>query len=70
MRGLGDQLVKKPERFEVIVTPNMNGDIISDLISALVGGLGFTPSANLGNDVGIFKAVPGSAPKYAGLRGH
>jgi isocitrate dehydrogenase len=60
------QLVKKPEQFDVIVTTNMNGDIISDLTSALVGGLGFAPSANLGNDVAIFEAVHGSAPKYAG----
>jgi isocitrate dehydrogenase len=60
------QLVKAPEQFEVIVTTNMNGDILSDLTSALVGGLGFAPSANLGNDVAIFEAVHGSAPKYAG----
>ncbi|MGH9470083.1 MAG: NADP-dependent isocitrate dehydrogenase [Terriglobia bacterium] len=60
------QLVKKPEQFDVIVTTNMNGDIISDLSSALVGGLGFAPSANIGNEVAIFEAVHGSAPKYAG----
>jgi isocitrate dehydrogenase len=60
------QLVKKPEQFDVIVTTNMNGDVLSDLTSALVGGLGFAPSANLGNDVAIFEAVHGSAPKYAG----
>ncbi|MBM3681540.1 MAG: NADP-dependent isocitrate dehydrogenase [Actinobacteria bacterium] len=60
------QLVKKPEQFEMIVTTNMNGDILSDLTSALVGGLGFAPSANLGTDVAIFEAVHGSAPKYAG----
>ena len=60
------QLVKKPEQFDVIVTTNMNGDIISDLTSALVGGLGFATSANLGSDVAIFEAVHGSAPKYAG----
>lgn len=60
------QLVKKPEQYDVIVTTNMNGDIISDLSSALVGGLGFAPSANIGNDVAIFEAVHGSAPKYAG----
>ena len=60
------QLVKKPEQFDVIVTTNMNGDILSDLTSALVGGLGFAPSANLGHDVAIFEAVHGSAPKYAG----
>ncbi len=60
------QLVKRPEQFDVIVTTNMNGDIISDLTSALVGGLGFAPSANIGNEVAIFEAVHGSAPKYAG----
>jgi isocitrate dehydrogenase len=60
------QLVKKPEQFDVIVTTNMNGDILSDLTSALVGGLGFAPSANLGSGIAIFEAVHGSAPKYAG----
>lgn len=60
------QLVKKPEQFEVIVTTNMNGDILSDLSSALVGGLGFAPGANIGDNVCIFEAVHGSAPKYAG----
>lgn len=60
------QLVKKPEQFDVIVTTNMNGDILSDLTSALVGGLGFAPGANIGNDIAIFEAVHGSAPKYAG----
>ncbi|MCS6976730.1 MAG: NADP-dependent isocitrate dehydrogenase [Gemmatales bacterium] len=60
------QLVKKPEQFDIIVTTNMNGDILSDLTSALIGGLGFAPSANLGNEVAIFEAVHGTAPKYAG----
>ncbi|MBM4168038.1 MAG: NADP-dependent isocitrate dehydrogenase [Ignavibacteria bacterium] len=60
------QLVKRPEQFDVIVTTNMNGDIISDLTSALIGGLGFAPSANIGTEVAIFEAVHGSAPKYAG----
>ena len=60
------QLVRFPESFEVIVTSNMNGDILSDLTSGLVGGLGFAPSANLGAEVAIFEAVHGSAPKYAG----
>lgn len=60
------QLVKRPEQFEVIVTTNMNGDILSDLTSGLIGGLGFAPSANIGNEVAIFEAVHGSAPKYAG----
>ena len=59
-------LVKQPENFDVIVTTNMNGDILSDLSSALVGGLGFAPGANLGDDIAIFEAVHGSAPKYAG----
>lgn len=60
------QLVRRPEQFDVIVTTNMNGDILSDLGSALIGGLGFAPGANIGNDVSIFEAVHGSAPKYAG----
>ncbi len=60
------QMVKTPENFEVIVTSNMNGDIISDLASGLVGGLGIAPGANIGQDVAIFEAVHGSAPKYAG----
>lgn len=60
------QLVKKPEQFEVIVMTNMNGDILSDLTSGLIGGLGFAPSANIGNNISIFEAVHGSAPKYAG----
>ena len=60
------QLVKRPEQFDVLVTSNMNGDILSDLSSALIGGLGFAPSANICNEVAIFEAVHGSAPKYAG----
>lgn len=61
------QLVRTPEQFEVIVTTNMNGDILSDLGSGLIGGLGFAPGANIGNDIAMFEAVHGSAPKYAGL---
>jgi isocitrate dehydrogenase len=60
------QLVKRPEQFDVLVMTNMNGDILSDLSSALVGGLGFAPSANIGDEIAIFEAVHGSAPKYAG----
>ncbi|ARN84729.1 NADP-dependent isocitrate dehydrogenase [Candidatus Nucleicultrix amoebiphila] len=60
------QLVRFPEKFETIVTTNMNGDILSDLGSGLIGGLGFAPGANIGNDIAIFEAVHGSAPKYAG----
>jgi isocitrate dehydrogenase len=60
------QLVVNPKQFEVILTTNMNGDIISDLTSGLVGGLGLAPSANLGHEVAIFEAVHGSAPDIAG----
>lgn len=60
------QLARRPEQFDVIVTTNMNGDILSDLTSGLTGGLGFAPSANIGAEAAIFEAVHGSAPKYAG----
>ena len=60
------QLVMRPEQFDVIVTTNMNGDILSDLTSGLTGGLGFAPAANIGKDVAIFEAVHGSAPDIAG----
>ncbi len=60
------QLVRAPEQFEVIVTSNMNGDILSDLTSGLVGGLGFAPGANIGEDIAIFEAVHGTAPTIAG----
>jgi 3-isopropylmalate dehydrogenase len=61
------QMIKRPTQFQVIVTNNMFGDIISDLASQLVGGLGIAPSANLHpGQVGLFEPVHGSAPKYAG----
>lgn len=60
------QLVRIPEEFDVIVTSNMNGDILSDLASGLVGGLGFAPGANIGTNVAIFEAVHGTAPTLAG----
>lgn len=60
------QLVVNPSQFEMIVTTNMNGDIISDLTSGLVGGLGIAPSANIGRDVAMFEAVHGAAPDIAG----
>ena len=60
------QMAKDPAQFDVIVMTNMNGDILSDLASGLVGGLGFAASGNYGDDVAIFEAVHGSAPKYAG----
>jgi isocitrate dehydrogenase len=60
------QLVINPAQFDVIVTSNMNGDILSDLASGLIGGLGFAPGANLGSHVAMFEAVHGSAPSIAG----
>ncbi|MTA40564.1 MAG: isocitrate dehydrogenase, partial [Actinobacteria bacterium] len=60
------QMVIKPEQLDVIVTSNMNGDIISDLASGLVGGLGFAPSANIGYDIAMFEPVHGTAPDIAG----
>jgi isocitrate dehydrogenase (NAD+) len=61
------QLVQKPELYDVLVMPNLYGDILSDLCAGLVGGLGVTPGANIGNDVAVFEATHGSAPKYAGM---
>ena len=60
------QLVIKPEIFDVIVTTNLFGDILSDLVSGLVGGLGLAPGANIGKDAAIFEAVHGTAPDIAG----
>ena len=60
------QLVTNPERFRVIVTMNLYGDILSDLVAGLVGGLGVAPGANIGDDIAIFEAVHGSAPDIAG----
>jgi isocitrate dehydrogenase (NAD+) len=55
-----------PDKYDVLVAPNLYGDIISDLIAGLVGGLGLVPGANIGKDVAIFEAVHGSAPDIAG----
>lgn len=60
------KLVQRPEQFDVLVAPNLYGDIISDLCAGLVGGLGFAPSANIGDKVRIYEAVHGSAPDIAG----
>ena len=60
------QLVQKPEMYDVLVLPNLYGDIVSDLCAGLVGGLGVAPGANIGPDSAVFEAVHGSAPKYAG----
>jgi isocitrate dehydrogenase (NAD+) len=59
-------LVMKPQQFDVLLLPNLYGDIVSDLCAGLVGGLGVVPAANLGTDVGVFEAVHGSAPDIAG----
>jgi isocitrate dehydrogenase (NAD+) len=59
-------LVMRPEQFDVIVTTNLFGDILSDLVSGLVGGLGLAPGANIGRDAAIFEAVHGTAPDIAG----
>ena len=61
------QLVMKPHNYDVLVLPNLYGDIISDLCAGLVGGLGVAPGANLGDEIAIFEATHGSAPKYKGL---
>jgi isocitrate dehydrogenase (NAD+) len=60
------QLVQKPELYDVLVLPNLYGDIVSDLCAGLVGGLGVAPGANIGPEAAVFEAVHGSAPKYAG----
>ena len=60
------QLIQKPELYDVLVLPNLYGDIISDLCAGLVGGLGVAPGANIGKEKAIFEATHGSAPKYKG----
>jgi isocitrate dehydrogenase (NAD+) len=61
------QLVQKPQLYDVMVLPNLYGDIVSDLCAGLVGGLGVAPGANIGEKAAVFEPVHGSAPKYAGL---
>jgi isocitrate dehydrogenase (NAD+) len=61
------QLVQKPDLYDVLVLPNLYGDIVSDLAAGLVGGLGVAPGANIGIEAAVFEPVHGSAPKYAGL---
>ncbi len=60
------QLVQKPEQYDVLVLPNLYGDILSDLSAGLIGGLGVAPGANIGQEYAVFEPVHGSAPKYAG----
>ncbi|GAB5046418.1 isocitrate/isopropylmalate dehydrogenase family protein [Thermodesulfovibrio sp. TK110] len=61
------QLVQKPELYDVLVLPNLYGDIISDLAAGLIGGLGLAPGANIGDEYAVFEPTHGSAPKYKGL---
>src|ERR671931_665525 len=61
------QLVQRPEEYDVLVLPNLYGDVLSDLCAGMVGGLGVTPGANFGEGIAIFEPTHGSAPKYAGL---
>jgi isocitrate dehydrogenase (NAD+) len=61
------QLVQKPELYDVLVLPNLYGDIVSDLCAGMIGGLGVAPGANIGNNGAMFEAVHGSAPKYKGM---
>lgn len=60
------QLVQKPHKYDLLVLPNLYGDILSDLCAGLIGGLGIAPGSNIGEDMAVFEAVHGSAPKYAG----
>ncbi|MDQ1327711.1 MAG: Isocitrate dehydrogenase, partial [Candidatus Poribacteria bacterium] len=60
------QVLIRPDEYDVIVTPNLNGDYLSDACAAQVGGLGIAPGANIGNGVAVFEATHGTAPKYAG----
>ncbi len=61
------QLVQRPEEYDVLVLPNLYGDIESDLCAGLIGGLGVAPGANIGDEVAVFEATHGSAPKYKGM---
>jgi isocitrate dehydrogenase (NAD+) len=61
------QLVQRPEEYDVLVLPNLYGDVLSDLCAGMIGGLGMAPGANYGDDVAVFEPTHGSAPKYAGM---
>ena len=64
--NLCNQLVMRPEEYDLIILPNLYGDIVSDLAAGMIGGLGVAPGANIGDEYAVFEAVHGSAPKYAG----
>jgi isocitrate dehydrogenase len=61
------QVLLRPEEYDVIATPNLNGDYLSEALAAMVGGVGIAPGANIGDTLAVFEATHGSAPKYAGL---
>jgi isocitrate dehydrogenase (NAD+) len=65
--NLCNQLVSRPEEYDVVVLPNLYGDIVSDLGAGMIGGLGLAPGANIGTEAAMFEATHGSAPKYKGL---
>jgi isocitrate dehydrogenase (NAD+) len=65
--NLCNQLVSRPEEYDVVVMPNLYGDIVSDLGAGMIGGLGLAPGANIGTAAAVFEATHGSAPKYKGL---
>ena len=65
--NLSMQLVQRPEEYDILVLPNLYGDIVSDLCAGLIGGLGVAPGANIGDEVAVFEATHGSAPKYRGM---
>lgn len=62
------QALLRPEEYDVLATPNLNGDYLSDALAAMVGGLGMAPGANIGDEVAVFEATHGTAPKYAGKK--
>ncbi len=64
--NLCNQLVSRPEEYDVIVLPNLYGDIVSDLGAGMIGGLGVAPGGNIGSEAAVFEATHGSAPKYKG----
>jgi isocitrate dehydrogenase (NAD+) len=64
--NLSMQLVQRPEEYDVLVLPNLYGDIVSDLCAGLIGGLGVAPGGNIGDRAAVFEATRGSAPKYRG----
>jgi isocitrate dehydrogenase (NAD+) len=65
--NLCNQLVSRPEEYDVVVLPNLYGDIVSDLLAGMIGGLGMAPGGNIGDECAVFEATHGSAPKYKGM---